>query len=300
MGLIEWLLLFGLALFWGTSFGLTAIALRELSPFTFAFARVAVAAVTLLFLTRIFRMALPRGWQPWGPIMVTAFFGNVVPFSLIAWGQSLIPSSLAGLLMATGPLFTLVIAHFNTSDERMTGFKTVSLVLGFGAVLVMMGPDAIRGVSSNVAGQLAILGAALCYAIATVYGRRFQAMGLKPLPLAAGQLCVASIMMVPAMVLFDQPWALGWLSTPVILAVLASGVLSTGIPYIMYFRILAVGGATNVMLVTFLVPIVAVTTGSLALGEVLEPRHFMAMGLLALALLSIDGRVFRMFRGGTH
>lgn len=295
MGTSEWLLLGLLSLLWGTSFSIIAVAVREVPPLTMVFFRVLFAALVLILLMRVFRMPLPRGRAAWMAVTASAVLANVVPFSLIVWGQQYVQSSLAGILMATGPLFTLVIAHFLTQDERMSPGKTAALVAGFLAVVIMIGPDVLAGLGKDVTGQFAILTAALFYASASVYGRRFQAMGLKPLPLAAAQMTVATVLMLPLMLTMEQPWELARPSSAAMLAVLASGVVSTGLPYIIYFRILAVGGATNVMLVTFLVPVVAAVTGATLLGEVLELRHFAGMGLLALALVAIDGRLARKF-----
>ncbi|MEX1146849.1 MAG: DMT family transporter [Sphingomonadales bacterium] len=296
MGLIEWVFLFSLALLWGTAFAMTVIGLGELPPFTLAFGRIFVAALTLLALIRLFGTRLPRGGEAWRAIITSAFIGNAIPFSLIAWGQQHIPSSLSGVLMATAPLFTLVIAHFSTVDERMTGAKAAALLLGFVAVVVLVGPDALGGVASSVTGQLALLGAAFCYAGASVYGRRFRTMNLKPLPLAGAQLSAASVMMVPVVLALEQPWLIAMPSITGWLAVMELGVVATALPYIIYFRVLAVGGATNLMLVTFMVPVVAVTTGALMLGEMLEVRHFVATGILILSLAAIDGRIFKWWR----
>lgn len=291
MGAIEWALLFLLALLWGTSFSLIAVAVREVPPLTIVFFRVLLAAGFLVMLMVVLRTRLPRSRAAWRAIALTALVGNALAFCLIVWGQQFVPSSLAGLLMSTGPLFTLIIAHFFTHDERMTMPRVIALVLGFGAVVMMIGPDVLSGVGADVFAQFAFLGAAASYALAAVYGRRFQVMGLKPLPLAAAQLGLAALMLFPLMLFFERPWTLDAPSPDATLAVVANGILSTGLPYIIYFRILSVGGATNTMLVTFLVPVVAVVTGALALGEVLEPRHFAGMAVLAAALVLIDGRI---------
>ncbi|RMF10834.1 MAG: DMT family transporter, partial [Alphaproteobacteria bacterium] len=299
MGTIEWLLLLLLAVLWGTSFSIIKVAVREVPPFTMVFFRLLFAAGILFFLMTALGMRFPRSWSAWKAIAFSAVVGNAAAFCLIVWGQQYIPSSLGGVLMATGPLFTLVIAHFFTHDERMTLTRVLALLLGFSAVVVMIGPDVLAGLGVGVLGQFAFLGAAACYAVAAVYGRRFQTMGLKPLPLAAGQMIVATLAVLPAMLLVERPWTLAQPSSLAIWAVIANGVLSTGLPYIIYFRILAVGGATNVMLVTFLVPVVAVVTGALALGELLDPRHFVAIAILAVALILIDGRLVNRLRQPT-
>jgi drug/metabolite transporter (DMT)-like permease len=230
-----------------------------------------------------------------------AFFGmgllnNVVPFCLIVWGQTHIASGLAAILNATTPLWTVVVAHVLTADEKMTGNRLAGVLIGFVGVIVMVGPALLSGVAASGLAQVAVVGAALSYAFAGVFGRRFRRMQVPPLATAAGQVTASSLMLLPIAFFFERPWLLPFPDLPVWGAVLGIAVLSTALAYVLYFRILATAGATNLLLVTFLIPISAILLGSLVLGERLDSRHFVGMALIGCGLAAIDGRLLKRFR----
>ncbi len=296
MGGREWAMLLGLALVWGGSFFFNGVAVRELPSFTLVWLRVAVAAVALLGVLRMTGQALPSGTRVWASLCAMGLLNNVIPFVLIVWGQHRIASSLASILNATTPLFTVLAAHWLTVDERLTPAKATGMLVGFGGAAVMIGPDALLGLGHGAVAQLACLGAALSYAFAGIFGRRFRRMGMTPLATAAGQVCASAAMLLPVMLLTDRPWALPVPHVTTWAAVLAVGLLSTALAYMLYFRILAASGATNLLLVTFLIPVSAVLLGALVLHEVLLPRHGMGMSLIGVGLVCIDGRLLRRLR----
>jgi drug/metabolite transporter (DMT)-like permease len=221
---------------------------------------------------------------------------NVIPFSLIVWGQTQIGSGLASILNATTPLFTVVAAHFLTRDEQLTKARLTGILIGFSGVIIMIGHEALYGLGENMFAQLAILGAALSYSFAGIFGRRFQKMGIKPLVTATGQVSASSVLLIPLALFVDQPWNLPLPGWEVVGAVLGLALFSTSLAYILYFRILSTAGATNVLLVTLLIPLSAIVLGSTFLGEQLELKHFLGMGLISFGLLAIDGRVFRFMQ----
>jgi drug/metabolite transporter (DMT)-like permease len=216
---------------------------------------------------------------------------NLLPFSLIFWGQTQIASGLASILNSTTPLFTVVLAHFFTRDERLTTNRLTGVLFGLLGVAVMLGPDALYGLHANMLAQIAVLGAAICYAFAGIFGRRFR--GAPPLVTAAGQVGATSVMMLPIVLIADRPWTLPMPSLQTFGAVVALALLSTALAYVIYFRILAVAGATNLLLVTFLIPVSALLLGMSILGERLDLRHFGGMALIAFGLAAIDGRPLR-------
>ncbi|MGE0751240.1 MAG: DMT family transporter [Variibacter sp.] len=294
MGGREWTLLLVLALLWGGSFFFNGVAVRELPSFTLVWLRVVVAALTLLLTLRVLGRRMPRGRQIWVALFGMGLLNNVLPFFLIAWGQHAIASGLASILNATTPLFTVLVAHLLTPDEKLTALKGAGVAIGLVGVTVMIGPDALGGLGTDTLAQLACLGGALIYAFAGIYGRRFQRMGVPPLATAAGQVVASSVMLFPLMLLVDRPWALAPPHMATWAAVVGVGVLSTALAYVLYFRILAVAGATNLLLVTFLIPVSAILLGALVLGEVLLPRQFLGMALIGAGLVAIDGRMPRM------
>ena len=291
-----WIWLLSLSVLWGGSFFFAKVALAELAPLTVVFCRVALAALALNLVLAVSGRSLFRTGTPWRSYAAMGLLNNLVPFGLIFWGQTQIDSGLASILNATTPLFTLVVAHFITHDERIGGLKLVALLIGIGGVAVLMGPEVLT-TSQSMAGQLACLGAALSYAFAGVYGRRFRTMGVAPLDAAAGQVTASAMLILPIMLMVDRPWSIGVLPTAITWSALAGlALLSTALAYVLYFRILAVAGATNLLLVTFLIPVTAILLGALILGERLQPRHFAGMALIGLAFAAIDGRILRLLR----
>lgn len=295
MTTIEWGLLIALSALWGGSFLFNGILVRELPPLTIVAGRVALAAIALWTIVRLSGHAVPRSREVWLAFLGMGVLNNVIPFSLIVWGQTHIASGLASILNATTPLFAVIVAHGMTEDEKMTGGRLVGVLVGFAGVALMIGPSVLSDLGTNVLAQLAVLGAAVSYAFAGIWGRRFRRMGLPPLLPAAGQVTASALIMLPVALVVDRPWTLAMPSHEAWLALFGLAVLATALAYVIFFRILATAGATNLMLVTFLIPVSAILLGALVLGEVLAPKHFAGMALIAVGLAAIDGRVLRMF-----
>jgi drug/metabolite transporter (DMT)-like permease len=215
------------------------------------------------------------------------------------WGQTHIASGLAAILNATTPLLTVLVAHALTDDEKLTRNRLAGVLLGLAGVAVMIGPDALGGLGADVVAQLAVIGAALSYAFAGVWGRRFKRLGIAPMVAARGQVTASSLVMLPIALAVDRPWALAPPAWPVWGAVLGIAVLSTALGYVLYFRILARAGANNLALVTFLIPATAMLLGALVLGEHLAARHFLGMALIGAGLAASDGRLTAR-RGATR
>jgi drug/metabolite transporter (DMT)-like permease len=291
MGGREWGMLLALAVVWGASFFFNGVAVRDLPSFTLVWLRVAVAAAALLLVLRLLGQRMPREGHVWAAFFGMGLMNNVLPFVLIVWGQHRIASGLASILNATTPLFTVLVAHLLTADEKLTSLKAAGMVVGFAGAAVMIGPDALGGVETSVLAQLACLAAALSYAFAGIFGRRFQRMGVAPLVTAAGQVSASTLMLFPIMLLADRPWELAIPHASTWGAVLGLGLVSTALAYVLYFRILAAAGATNLLLVTFLIPVGAILLGALVLGETLLPRHFLGMALIGMGLAFIDRRL---------
>lgn len=296
MSAAEWAMLLALSVLWGGSFFFTGVALNALPPLTLVVLRVGLGALILNFVLLFTGLRLPQDGATW-----TAFFGmgllnNAVPFCLIVWSQTHIASGLAAILNATTPLATVVVAHVLTADERMTDNRLAGVLIGFAGVAVMVGPVALAGLGLDLLAQLAVLGAALSYAFAGVFGRRFRRMGVPPLVTATGQVTASTLLLLPVAICLDRPWTLPMPGAPVWGAVLGIAALSTALAYVLYFRILASAGATNLLLVTFLISVSANLLGALLLGERMDPRHYMGMILIGCGLVAIDGRLLRSIR----
>ena len=286
----EWTLLFTLSVLWGGSFFFNGVAVSQLPTFTIVVVRVAMAAVILWCVALGRRQRIPHGWRLWRAFLVMGLLNNVIPFSLIVWGQSQISAGVAAILNAATPLLTVVVAHGATADEKITAARFMGVLLGMVGVVVVIGADALASLGLRMVAQLACLAAALSYAFAGVFGRRFRAMGVSPLVTAAGQVTASSVILLPIMLVVERPWQLPSPGVEAILACSGLATLSTALAYVIYFRILATAGATNLLLVTLLVPVSAILLGVMVLQETLLPNHLMGMALIGLGLAAIDGR----------
>lgn len=296
MGRVEWALLLILSMLWGGSFFFVEVAVRELPPLTIVVTRVVLGACTLLAVGRLMGLRLPTDRRLWAMFFVMGLLNNVIPFTLIVWGQTHIASGVASILNATTPLFTVAVAHVFTDDEKLTGGRLVGVVLGLVGVVVMVGAATLQSLGVQVGAQFAILAAACSYALAGVFGRRFETRGITPMVTATGQVTASSILLLPVMLVIDRPWQQPMPSLATVNALVGVAVLSTAVAYIIYFRLLASAGATNLLLVTFLIPVTAILLGILVLGETLLPRHVAGMSLIGCGLAAIDGRLWRGLR----
>jgi drug/metabolite transporter (DMT)-like permease len=284
----DWLLLLVLSVLWGGSFFFVEVALDDLGPLTVVAGRVGLAAGALIALVYLGGGRMPGEPRLWGAFLVMGALNNLIPFSLIAWGQVHIDSGLASILNATTPLFTVILAHFLTAEERLTPGRLAGVLLGLCGVAVLIGPDALSGLGVAGLGQIAVLVAALSYAFAGIFGRRFK--DLPPAVAAAGMLTATTVMILPLALVVERPWTFSP-SGATWSALLGLALLSTAVAYQIYFRILASAGATNLLLVTFLIPVSALLLGVVFLGERPDWTAFAGMALIFAGLGAVDGRL---------
>jgi drug/metabolite transporter (DMT)-like permease len=294
MSLSQWGLLVFLSLLWGCTFLFVGLALKELPPFTIVLARVAMAAALLIPLVYVLGHKLPATWTAWQPFIGMSLLNNVIPFSLMVTGQKTVASGLVAVLNATTPLFSLLVAHVLTSDEKLRANKLVGVAVGIIGVGVLVGPEALFGQASQALGMALVLGGALSYGFSGLWGRRLKAS--PPIVTAASQLISSTVLLIPLAALFEQPWTLAFPGTETIAALLGLASLSTALAYIIFFRIMAVSGSSNVMLVTLLIPLTAIPLGIWKLGEQLLLRHFAGALVIGLSLLIIDGRLLQWMK----
>ena len=289
----DWALLGVLSVLWGGSFFFNGLALKELPPMTLVLLRVSVAALMLLPLLRIYRIEFPAGLSGWAPFVAVALFNNVLPFSLIVVGQTFISSGLASILNATTPLFTVIVMAAS-GEERLSPQRVAGVTIGLIGVIVLRG-----GLDLDLAGQgmgIALcLAGALSYGVAALLARRHLAKS-PPLATATFQLMASTAMMAVIAGVVDQPWQLPLPGPTTWLAVTGLAALSTALAYIVFFQILRRSGATNVMLVTLLIPLTAILLGALVLGETISAREILGACVIGSALLVMDGRVLRLMR----
>lgn len=289
----DWSLLAVLSVLWGGSFFFNGAALRELPPLTLVLLRVALGAAILLPLLRIQGIRFPKGVRGWKPFFAIGLLNNVIPFSLIVIGQTFIPSGLASILNATTPLFTVIVMAA-AGEEALQLRRVGGVALGLAGVIILRGWGVETRAGQGL-GILLCLGGAFSYGFAALAARRLL-KDAAPLGTAAFQLMASTVMMAIVVGAMEQPWRL---PMPIWLAVLGLAGLSTALAYIVFFQILRRSGATNVMLVTLLIPVTAILLGWLVLGEPISMREIGGAIVIGSALLVIDGRALNLLRRGT-
>ena len=295
MGLREWGLILILSVIWGASFFFVEVAVTAMSPLSIVLCRVGLAAAALWAFILATGRSVPRSLPVWGGLILLGGLNNVAPFFLIAWGQIRIESGTASILNAFAPVFSVILAHFFTGEERLTPGRLAGVLLGWAGVGILMGGASLAGDFKAVAGQAAVLGAALCYACAAIFARRFK--DLDPVTVAAGMLTGSTVITLALALMTAHPLSMPT-DVKVAGAITGLALISTSLAYIIYFKVLARAGATNILLVTFLIPISAVFLGVTFLDESLGGHVFLGMTLIFAGLAAIDGRMMRRIRPG--
>lgn len=296
MGAREWIMLITLAILWGGSFFFYKITLEGgLPPFLVVLGRVGLAAIVLNVWLFARGEYLPRSPAVWRDFFIMGVINNVIPFSLIVFGEQRISGGLASILNATTPIFTVIVAHFWTSTEKLSGYKLLGILCGFVGVVIIVGPEVISNSHGrDIPGEMACLVAAISYAFAGVFGKRFRNM--KPMTVATGQITSSAILLIPIALVLEHPWALPMPAISVWEAVVGLALLSTVFAYVLYFRILSKAGATNLLLVAFLMPVSAILLDWGFLGEGITLHAIIGMAVIGLGLTAIDGRLLELAR----
>lgn len=286
-------MLFLLSLLWGSSFFFYKVLVAVLPPVTVVLGRVGIAALALNVWLLAAGTPMPMSPRLWGRFLILGFLNNVVPFILIAWGETRISSGMASILNATTPIFMVVVAHFLTHDDRLSLGKVLGVVFGFAGVGVLVGPDAITG-SQELLGELAVAAASCVYAFAAIYSRRFT--GLPPLQAATGQITGGALILLPLSLIIDQPWHYAMPGWQVWASFAAIALANTAFAYFIYYKLLASSGVTFVSLCTFIIPPLALLLGAAALHEAITWNAVIGMAIIALGLAVNDGRLLRRLR----
>jgi drug/metabolite transporter (DMT)-like permease len=290
----DWALLGLLSILWGGSFFFNGVVLKELPPLTLVFLRVALAAIILLPLPWVYRIRFPKGVSGWKPFFAIGLLNNVLPFSLIVMGQTFIASGLASILNATTPLFTVVVMAA-AGKEKLLARRVAGIVAGLVGVIILQG-DGLGFETGQGIGILLCLAAAFSYGLSALLARRLLSNS-PALGTATFQMLASALMMTPVAAIFERPWQLAMPGATTWLAVIGLAAWSTALAYIVFFQVLRRSGATNVMLVTLLIPVTAILLGYLVLGESISPREIIGALVIGSALLLIDGRAVKFVRG---
>ncbi|RTL66226.1 MAG: DMT family transporter [Hyphomicrobiales bacterium] len=285
----DWLLLTFLSILWGCSFFLVAVSLRGgIAPLTLVLLRVALGAMVLVPAVLALGHRMPATTAGWLLFVVQAFLNNVLPFSLIFFGQTMAASSLAAVMNATTPLFGLLVARF-VGGEPLTANRAIGVLFGITGVAILVGPEIAGANMGTLLGMGCFLGAALCYGFSAQWMKRLRQV--PPIVSAASQLTCSTVMMLPIALAVDRFWTLPAPSLPIVAAVVSLALFSTALAYIVFFRISASAGPQNVMLVTLLVPVSATALGVILLDEALTVHQVLGALVIALGLVVVDGRL---------
>jgi drug/metabolite transporter (DMT)-like permease len=288
----NFLLLLVLAALWGPSFLFIKVAVAEIPPLTIVLGRVGIGGILLYGMLRLQGRNLPPLGRVWRHFAFAAIVQNAIPFLLFGWGEQYIDSALAAILNGTTPLFTLLLAHMFTSDDRLTPTKTLGTFIGFSGLALLIGPSLLGGVKATTWGLIAVAVASLCYGIAIVYGRR-NLRGLPPMVAPTAQLLLATLFMLPLSLGLEQPFNPPAPSWPALGSLLALGVFGTGLAFVVYYRIMEQTSATYVSMVTYLVPVFGVILGVVILNEQLGWNAYLGCALILLGVMIVNG-VFRL------
>ena len=282
-----WAEMLVLALIWGGSFLSIRIALDEISPLMSVAHRVTWAMLVLWVVVAVMRIPLPRNPRIWFAFLVMGLLNNVIPFVLMAWGQLHIESGLTSILNAFTAVVGVVMAALFFSDERLTPRKIIGVVLGFFGVAVAIGLENFKNFDLRSLAQLAVIGGTVAYAVAGVWARK-NLVGMPPQLAAAGMLTGATVIMLP-LVYFVEGLPTFDLKPRTLVAIGYYAVIATAAAYLLYYRVLAMAGSGNLMLVTLLVAPIAITLGAVVLGEKLSANAFVGFVILAVGLIILDG-----------
>ncbi|MEM8688824.1 MAG: DMT family transporter [Pseudomonadota bacterium] len=280
-GFADYGLLLLLSAIWGSSFLVIKVAVETVPAVSMTAARLTLAGLILVAMAFLSKQPMPRGNRLWGWILMSAFFGNALPFALIGWGEEKIDSGLAAILMAVMPLTTLVLAHIFTKDEKITLPKAIGVVLGFTGLIVLIGPAKLATLGEETVRQLAVAGAAVCYGINAIVTKQFA--GLPPRSLAAAVVMTSALMLIPATFVFDTPRTL----EPSVLsglAIAALAVFHTVFATLLLFTIVRRQGAAFFSQINYLVPPFGVAWGALLLAERPSPNAYVALALILIGI----------------
>ncbi|MEX2324429.1 MAG: DMT family transporter [Nitriliruptoraceae bacterium] len=275
-----------LALMWGMSFLFIEVAVGAVAPIWVVATRTATGSVVLYTIVRLRGRRLPRDLATWCHLGVLGLVNNAIPWTAIAFAQQSLPSGLAALLMAFVPTSTLVLSVL-IGAERLSARRIVSLTTAFAGVAIIVVEDLTD--MSRLTAILALIGATLMYATAAVYAKHFLSGNQRPLVIATGQVLCTAVMTIPAGLVFAPlPPAAAW-TVPVVGSIMVLGVVSTGLAYLLFYILIEGTGATNASMVTYLIPVVAVISGAIVLGERLG-LSAIAGGALVVAGIALSQR----------
>jgi drug/metabolite transporter (DMT)-like permease len=286
----NWLVFLGLGFMWGSSYLFIKLAVDDFGTFTLVALRLAVGAALLWVVIRLAGQELPRERRIYGHLLVMACVNIVIPFALITWAERSVDSSIAAIITAAVPLFAIVIAPLILHDEPIRVNGVIGLAIGFGGVVVLVSRN-LGAAGSDITGELALLGAALSYAIGAVYSRH-NMRGVRPMIPAVFQVTFAMLIAGTIAIVFEHPWD-ARPDAQAIFSIAWLGLLGSGLAYLANFRLLAAWGATRTTLVAYVIPVVGIVLGFAVLNEPIDIRLLIGTGLVVGGVALVNSRYGR-------
>ncbi|MGH1365655.1 MAG: DMT family transporter [Calditrichia bacterium] len=288
MKLRNFLWLLFLAALWGPSFLFIKVAVQEFPPITLSTIRVGLGALVLYPIMRWLGNSLPRERQLWRHFAFVGLFNHAIPFALFSWGEIYVDSAIASILNGTTPLFTIIIAHFFTEDDRLNSTKSIGTLIGFIGLMLIVGPAIFEGARTTTLGLIAVTIPAACYGLSIVYTRRYL-RGLPKLVAPTAQLMSGTLWLLPFALLIDQPLSLANPSLAAWGSLIALAVFGTAIAFIVYFHLIETVSATYISMVTYLVPIFGIFLGIVVLNESVGWNGFAGCALIIFGVMVVNG-----------
>ena len=292
MGLFDWIRLIILSLLWGGSYIWIEIALLTISPLMIVFFRVFMASIFLLSVCKILKLSFVINKRLFIIFLMMSLFNNIIPFNLIAWGQSQITASVSSILNATTPLFTVILANYWPKGEKATLNRIIGVVVGICGVSILMG-FSFDDLNNSIDGQIAILLASVSYAISVLFGKQIDS-SIHPAISATMMLCISSIILMPIVIYMGVDF-ISVSKIESMIPLLGLSIFSTAVAYLIFYKLIKNIGS-NVMLVTLLMPISAIFMSIIFLGESIATQHIIGLILILIGLILVDGRILQRFR----
>lgn len=294
MELQDWAALLFMGLIWGSSFLFAHIAVDYIPPLTLVLLRVGLASFALCAVIAWQKLPFHLFTEHWREFFILGLLNSAGPFFLIFYSQKFIGPGMGGILNATVPIIIVPLAHFLTHDEKITTAKATGVLLGFFGVVIMIGTDALAGVTTNAMAELLMFSASVLYALGGIYARRFKTV--PPLVTTTGQLIASTIMVLPLSLLIDKSYALPMPPLYIWGCIFSLAFLSTALAFIFFYRLLARVGATSASLVAYLIPVSAIILGVIFKNETFSFSDLAGMAMIGMSLAIIDGRFYGKFR----
>jgi len=271
-----------LAILWSSSYAVIKIGLLGMGPMTLVSGRMMIGSCALLFVLKARSLSLPANRSSWISFFISGMLGSAIPFFLVSYGEAHVASGLAAILMGIAPVATVLLAPLVIADEHLTWHSVAGIALGIVGLTILVGSSVLLGIGEHIRGQISILAAAMCYALTTLYVRRY--VTLPPPIMAAGSTLVGAIVISGMALIFEDPMSTMTSNASAIVAMIYLGLFPTALATMIYFHLIPVLGASRMSQINFIVPVLGALLGVIFLAEALRPTTLVALLIILMAI----------------